>query len=93
MKVPVTLWTLIVFFLVVLILSLMFTIEPNNLEESYSGISEKHDQTSINLTCVILYRLIFKYVTFDEIKCFYAFSKYTTQNFIRKPHSRSVSWY
>ena len=42
---------LIVFVLVVLILSLLLTIEPTNLEKSYSRISEKHDQTSsINLT-------------------------------------------
>ena len=50
MKVMVTLWTLIVLFFVVLVLSLMFTIEPNNLEKSYSEILEKHDQTSIYLT-------------------------------------------
>ena len=28
----------------------MFTIKSNNFEKSYSQISEKHDQTSINLT-------------------------------------------
>ena len=42
---------LIVFVLVLLILSLLFTIEATNLGKSYSRISEKHDQTSsINLT-------------------------------------------
>ena len=34
----------------ILILSMLFTIEPTNFKKSYSGISKKHDQTSINLT-------------------------------------------
>ena len=41
---------LIMLLFVVLVLSLLFAIEPNNSEKSYSGISEKHDQTCINLT-------------------------------------------
>ena len=33
----------------------MLTIKPNNLEKSYSRISEKHDQTYINLAmCLTL---------------------------------------
>ena len=32
-----------------LILSILFTIESTNSKESYSQISEKHDQTAINL--------------------------------------------
>ena len=43
---------LIVFLFPVLILSVLLTIEPTNLKKSYSRISEKHDQTSINLTNV-----------------------------------------
>ena len=35
----------------------MFTIKLNDLEKSYSWISKKHDQTSINLTNLI--KLIF----------------------------------
>ena len=59
MKVILTLWTLnyvdcVPF--VVLILSLLFTSEPNNLEKSYSRISEKHDQTSINLIVWLMQR-------------------------------------
>ena len=58
MEVILTLWTLnyvdyVPF--VVLILSLLFTSEPNHLEKSYSRISEKHDQTSINLTICLTY--------------------------------------
>ena len=34
---------LIVFFCI----SLVFTIEPNNLEKSYSPINKKHDQTCV----------------------------------------------
>ena len=56
-------------FFVVLVLSLMFTIEPNNLEKSYSGISEKHDQAPFISLCVILYKLIFElcYVWWNQI--------------------------
>ena len=44
---------LIVFLFLALILSILFTIEPTHLTKSYSSqISEKHDQTSINLTNV-----------------------------------------
>ena len=46
---------LIVFLFVVLILSLLSTIEPTNSEKSCSRISEKYDQISINLTmCLTL---------------------------------------
>ena len=46
---------LIVFLFVVLILSLLSTIEPTNAEKSCSRISEKYDQISINLTmCLTL---------------------------------------
>ena len=41
---------LIGFLLPILILSLFAMIEQTNLKKSYSGISEKHDQTSITLT-------------------------------------------
>ena len=41
---------LIVFLYLILILSVLLTIEPTNLKKSYSRISEKHDQISINLT-------------------------------------------
>ena len=43
---------LIAFLFLVLILSILFTIEPTHLTKSCSRISEKHDQTSINLTHV-----------------------------------------
>ena len=39
---------LLVFLFVVLILSVLFTIEPTN----FKNLSEKHDQTSINLNNV-----------------------------------------
>ena len=35
-----------------LIISIFFTIEPNNFKKPYSVISEKHDQSSINWTNV-----------------------------------------
>ena len=44
---------LIGFLFLVLIFSLLFMIKPTNLKNSYSQISEKRDQTSINLTNVI----------------------------------------
>ena len=41
-------WTmLIVFLFCALILSIWLAINSNNLRKFYSGISEKHDQTSI----------------------------------------------
>ena len=45
---------LIVFLFLVMILSILFTIEPTNLKKSYSQISEKHEQNSINLTNVLM---------------------------------------
>ena len=36
--------------LFVLILCILLTIEPTNFKKSYSQISEKHDQTFIDLT-------------------------------------------
>ena len=42
----------------VLIISIFFTIEPTNLKKSYSLIPKKHDQTFINLTNVLTFRLI-----------------------------------
>ena len=55
MKATISFWTAkyvdcIAFLL--LFLSILFTIEPNNFKKSYSLISEKHDQSSINLTNV-----------------------------------------
>ena len=41
---------LIAFFFLILIFSILFTIEPTNLKNNYSQISEKHDQ--INLTSI-----------------------------------------
>ena len=41
---------LIVFFFLVLILSIFFTIEPTDFKKSYPQITEKLDQTSTNLT-------------------------------------------
>ena len=53
-------WTMLIMFLfLVLIVSILFTIELINLKKSYPGIFEKHDHTSINLG-IWLYRLIFK---------------------------------
>ena len=43
---------LIVFLFLVMILSILITIELTNFKKSYSQISEKHKQTSINLTNV-----------------------------------------
>ena len=43
---------LIIFLFFVMILSLLSTVEPTNFKECYSRISEKHDQTSINLNNV-----------------------------------------
>ena len=45
---------LIVFLFLVMILSILFTIEPTNLKKSYSQISEKHEQNSINFTNVLM---------------------------------------
>ena len=60
---------------------------------SYSQISEKYDQTSINLTNVFNFIGSFSnYVGFDEIKWLYALTKYDSQNFIKKPQSASMSW-
>ena len=82
---------LIVFLFVVLILSLLFTIEPTNLEKSYSCISKQHDQTSINLTVFDFIARFSNYVAFDKIKWLRAFTKYTTQNVITESHSTSMS--
>ena len=43
------------FFFLVLILFILFTIEPTNLKKSYSWICEKHDQALINLTNVFYF--------------------------------------
>ena len=78
----------------VLILSILFIIEPNNFKKSYSWISEKQDQTSINLSNVFNFIGSFSnYVGFGEIKWLCAFIKYTTQKFITKLQSKSMSWY
>ena len=42
----------IVLLFLVLILSILFTIEPTHLTKSYSRIFKKHDETSINLANV-----------------------------------------
>ena len=71
-----------------------FSIDLTNLEKSYSRISEKHDQTSINFTSVFNITGQFSnFVGFDEIKWLWIFTKYTTQNFITKPQFISMSWY
>ena len=58
---------------------MLVPIEPANLKISYSRISEKHDQTSINLTNVFDFRGEFSnYVAFHEIKWLCAFSKCAT---------------
>ena len=71
----------------------MFTIELNNLEKSYSRIFKKHDQTSINLTVFDFYKLNFRIMLrlmksngFVPLLVII-----TTQKFIRKPHSSSMS--
>ena len=43
---------LILFLFLVMILSILFTIEPTSFKKSYFRISKKHVQTSINLTNV-----------------------------------------
>ena len=74
MKVTSTLWPLntfdqhmIVFDFPLLILSIVSTVQPTNFKKSYSWISKKHDQTSINLTNV-----------FDFIGWFSVFLKRST---------------
>ena len=67
----------------VLILSILF--KPTHLTKSYSQISEKYDQTSINLTNVFDFRGKFSnYFAFDEIRWSCALTKYTRQKFIIK---------
>ena len=57
------------FFFLILIFSILFTIEPTNLKNSYSQISEKHDQ--INLTSIFDFIGYFShYGAFDGIKSF-----------------------
>ena len=56
MKVILTLWTLnssdrVPLFIVVL--CILLTPEPTNLKKYYSQVSEKHDQTSIDLTNIL----------------------------------------
>ena len=46
---------LIVFLFLVLILSILLTIEPTNLKKSYFRICKKDDQIFINLTNVLDY--------------------------------------
>ena len=43
---------MIAFLFHVLILSILFTVEPTNSKNSYSQITEKHDQTSVTLANV-----------------------------------------
>ena len=47
---------LIVSLCLVLIISILLTIKPANLKKLSSGISEKHDQTSITLTNILILR-------------------------------------
>ena len=72
-------WT-ILFLLcfLVLILSILFTFEPTNIEKSHYQISKKHDQTYINLTNVfdVIGYVIGYRVWWDQIwLC--TFTKYT----------------
>ena len=57
---------LTVFLFLVMVLFILFIIEPTNLKKSYSQIS---DQTSINLTNIFEFMgYCLNYVEFDEIK-------------------------
>ena len=54
--------------------------------------SEKYEQTSINLTNVFDFiGQFWNYVTFDEIKWLFAFTKYATQKLRTKPRSTPLS--
>ena len=56
----------IVFLFLVLVLSILLAIEPNNFKKSYSWICEKDEQTSINLTNVFDFiGLCLNYGVFD----------------------------
>ena len=81
---------LIVFFLLVMILSILFTIEPTNFKNSYLRISEKHEQNSMNLTNAFGFIGLFShYVVFGEIKWLRAL-KYAKKH-VTKPKSVSMS--
>ena len=83
---------LIVLLSLVLILPILFTVEPTNLTKSFSQICEKHDQTSINVANVFDFIGQFSnYVAIDKIKWLYTFAEYTTQKYITKPQSMSMS--
>ena len=82
----------IVLLSLVLILPILFTVEPTNLTKSYSQICEKHYQTSINVANVFDFIGSFlNYVAIDKIKWLYAFAEYTTQKYITKPQSMLMS--
>ena len=75
----------------VLVLSILFTIESTNLKTSYSQFS---DQTYINLTNIFDFIGLFsKYVGFDEIKWLCGFTKYITHKFTTMPQSTPMSWH